>query len=301
MNREKEIYKVTLWGSLVNALLMGLKFLAGIFGNSAAMMADAVHSVSDFVTDMVVLAFVRISSKPKDKTHDYGHGKFETLATTLIGLALFIAAIGIFAGGAKRIALWANGGQLEQPNQLALWAALISIALKEIIFQYTNRKAKQLNSEAVRANAWHHRSDALSSVASAIGIGCALFFGKRWVVFDPIASIIVGAFIVKISVDLMRNGLGELMEKSLPDEVENEIMDIVRSVPGVSEPHDLCTRRIGNHYAMEMHILMAGNLSLKAAHDKATEIENRLKDRYGEETHVAVHVEPLEESTLPQD
>lgn len=295
MSREKEIYKVTLWGSLVNALLMVLKFVAGVLGNSAAMMADAVHSVSDFVTDMVVIAFVRISSKPKDKSHDYGHGKFETLATAMIGLALVIAAIGIFVSGAKQIAIWANGGQLAQPSLIALWAALISIVLKEIIYQYTNHKARQLDSEAMRANAWHHRSDALTSVAAAIGIGCAIFCGEKWVVFDPIASIIVAAFILKVAVDLMRNALGELMEKSLPDEVENEILDIVRSVPEVSEPHDLRTRRIGNHYAIELHILMDGNLSLKSTHDKATEIEKRLKERYGEETHVAVHVEPLGE------
>ena len=295
MSREKEIYKVTLWGSLVNALLMVLKFLAGVLGNSAAMMADAVHSVSDFVTDMVVIAFVRISSKPKDKSHDYGHGKFETLATAMIGLALAFAAVGILVSGAKQIALWADGGQLPQPSMIALWAALISIVLKEIIYQYTNRKAKQLDSEAMRANAWHHRSDALTSVAAAVGIGCAIFCGEKWVVFDPIASIIVAAFIIKVAFDLMRNAMGELMEKSLPDEVENEIMDIVRSVPEVSEPHDLRTRRIGNHYAIELHILMDGNLSLKSTHDKATEIEKRLKERYGEETHVAVHVEPFGE------
>ena len=295
MSREKEIYKVTLWGSLVNALLMVLKFLAGVLGNSAAMMADAVHSVSDFVTDMVVIAFVRISSKPKDKSHDYGHGKFETLATAIIGLALAFAAIGILVSGAKQIALWADGGQLPQPSLIALWAALISIVLKEIIYQYTNRKAKQLDSEAMRANAWHHRSDALTSVAAAVGIGCAIFCGEKWVVFDPIASIIVAAFIIKVAFDLMRNAMGELMEKSLPDEVENEILDIVRSVPEVSEPHDLRTRRIGNHYAIELHILMDGNLSLNATHDKATEIEKRLKERYGEETHIAVHVEPFGE------
>ena len=293
MSREKEIYKVTLWGSLVNALLMVLKFAAGILGNSAAMLADAVHSVSDFATDMVVIACVRISSKPKDKSHDYGHGKFETLGTALIGMALIVAAVGIFVSGAKRIALWVNGGKLEQPGMIALWAALISIVLKEVIYQYTNRKAKQLNSEAMSANALHHRSDALTSVAAATGIGFAIFFGEKWVVFDPIASVIVGAFIVKVSVDLLRNALGELLERSLPDEVENEIMDIVRSVPEITEPHDLRTRRIGNHYAIELHILMDGNLSLKTTHDKATEIEQRLKERYGEGTHVAVHVEPF--------
>ena len=292
MSREKEIYKVTLWGSVVNVVLMLFKFVAGIFGHSAAMMADAVHSLSDFATDLVVLAFVRISSKPKDKGHDYGHGKYETLATTLIGAALFAVAAGILVEGAKKIAFWARGGTLTQPGMLALWAALISILLKEIIFQYTHRKAKKLNSQAMEANAWHHRSDALSSIGTAIGIGGAIIGGERWAVLDPIASIVVGAFIVKVAVDLLRKGVGELMEQSLPEEVENEILEIVKSVPEVVEPHDLCTRRIGNHYAIEMHILMDGELPLKEAHDKATEIEHRLKERYGEETHISIHVEP---------
>ena len=295
MNREKEIYRVTLLGGAVNVVLMLFKFVAGFFGHSAAMTADAVHSLSDFATDLVVLAFVRISHKPKDKDHDYGHGKYETLATTLIGVALIAVALGILVEGAKKIALWAQGGTLSQPGMLALWAALISILLKEVIFQYTNRKAKKLNSQAMEANAWHHRSDALSSIGTAIGIGGAIIGGERWAVLDPIASIVVGAFIVKVAVGLLRTGVGDLMEQSLPDEVENEILDIVKSVSDVKEPHELCTRRIGNHYAIEMHILMDGNLSLKEAHDKATEIEQKLKERYGEETHVSIHVEPEED------
>ena len=295
MNREKEIYRVTLLGGAVNVVLMLFKFVAGFFGHSAAMTADAVHSLSDFATDLVVLAFVRISHKPKDKDHDYGHGKYETLATTLIGVALIAVALGILVEGAKKIALWAQGGTLSQPGMLALWAALISILLKEVIFQYTHRKAKKLNSQAMEANAWHHRSDALSSIGTAIGIGGAIIGGERWAVLDPIASIVVGAFIVKVAVGLLRTGVGDLMEQSLPDEVENEILDIVKSVSDVKEPHELCTRRIGNHYAIEMHILMDGNLSLKEAHDKATEIEQKLKERYGEETHVSIHVEPEED------
>lgn len=295
MKRENEIYKVTLLGSAVNVALMAFKFVAGIVGHSAAMMADAVHSVSDFATDMVVLAFVRISHKPKDKSHDYGHGKYETLATTLIGVALFAVAAGIFIDGAKKIAFWVQGGVLVVPGKLALWAALVSILLKELIFQYTNRKAKQLDSQAMKANAWHHRSDALSSVGTAIGIGGAILGGERWAVLDPIASIAVGALIIKVAVGLLKNGMGDLMEQSLPEEVENEMLDLVKSVPEVVEPHELCTRRIGNHYAIEMHVLMNGDLPLKEAHDKASEIERLLKERYGEETHVAIHVEPIGE------
>ena len=295
MSNEKEIQKVTLYGGVINLVLVVFKFLAGIFGHSAAMIADAVHSLSDFATDIVVLVFVHISHKPKDKSHDYGHGKFETLATTLIGVALFAVAVGIFVDGAKKIVFWANGGTLIIPGTLALWAALVSILLKEFTYQYTRRKAEKLQSQAMKANAWHHRSDALSSVGTAIGIGGAILLGERWAVLDPIASIVVGAMIVKVAIDLLRSGMGELMEQSLPESVEDEIIEIAQSVPDVSKPHELCTRRIGNHYAIEMHILMDGNLPLKEAHDKATEIERLLKERYGEETHVAIHVEPIED------
>lgn len=296
MSRNKEIYRVTLIGAAVNVVLLLFKFIAGIVGHSAAMVADAVHSLSDFFTDGIVLLFVRISGKPQDKSHDYGHGKYETLSMTLIGLALLAVAIGIIYNGAMKIAAWVSGQHLEAPGLLALWAALLSVVLKEAIYRYSIVKAHQLNSQAVEANAWHHRSDALSSIGTAIGIGGAILLGERWTVLDPIASIAVGALIVKVAVDLLKNGMDELMEKSLPEEVENEILDIVRSVSGVKEPHDLCTRRIGNHYAIEMHILMDGDIPLKDAHDKATEIERLLKERYGEETHISIHVEPEEEN-----
>ena len=292
MERNKEIYKVTLIGGAVNVVLLLFKFVAGIVGHSAAMVADAVHSLSDFVTDIIVIVFVRISGKPKDKSHDYGHGKYETLAMTIIGVALLSVAIGIIYSGAVKISAWLQGEQLEAPGLLALWAALLSIVLKEAVYRYSMIKARQLNSQAVEANAWHHRSDAFSSLGTAIGIGGAIFLGQRWTVLDPVASVIVGAFIVKVAIDLLRNGIGDLMEQSLPDAVENEILQLAASVPGVVNPHDLCTRRIGNHYAIELHILMDGNISLHEAHDKATEVEETLKSHYGAETHVAVHVEP---------
>ncbi len=292
MNREKEIYKVTLVGSAVNAILLAFKFVAGIVGHSSAMLADAAHSLSDFVTDIIVLVFVKVSSKPQDKSHDYGHGKYETLAMTIIGLALMGVAIGIIVKGAMKIAAWANGEVLEAPGMLAFWAAIVSIVLKEAVFRYSVIKGKKLNSKAVEANAWHHRSDALSSIGTAVGIGGAIFLGEQWTILDPIASVVVGAFIVKVAFDLLKNGIGDLMEQSLPDQVEEEILRLVAGIPGVTEPHELRTRRIGNHYAIELHILMDGNLSLKEAHGKATEVENLLRKQYGEETHVAVHVEP---------
>ena len=292
MERNKEIYKVTLVGGAVNVILLLFKFVAGIVGHSAAMVADAVHSLSDFVTDVIVLVFVHISGKPQDKSHEYGHGKYETLAMTLIGVALLTVAIGILYNGATKIVAWLEGEQLQAPGLLALWAALLSIVLKEAVYHYSMVKARQLQSQAVEANAWHHRSDALSSIGTAIGIGGAIFLGQRWTVLDPLASVVVGAFIVKVAVDLLRNGIGDLMEHSLPDAVEDEILQLVASLPGVVEPHDLRTRRIGNHYAIELHILMDGDISLRQAHDKASEVEDLLRDHYGEETHIAVHVEP---------
>ena len=292
MNRTKEIYRVTLAGSVVNVVLLLFKFVAGILGHSAAMVADAVHSLSDFVTDVIVLVFIRISGKPQDKSHDYGHGKYETLAMTLIGVALLVVAVGILYSGALKIHVWLNGGRLEAPGTIALWAALLSVVLKEAVYRYSMIKARQLDSPAVEANAWHHRSDALSSVGTAIGIGGAIFLGQRWTVLDPVASVIVGVFIVKVAVGLLRRGIGDLLEQSLPDAVEEEILQLVAALPGISKPHDLRTRRIGNHYAIELHILMDGNLTLHEAHDKASEVEETLKSHYGQETHVAVHVEP---------
>ena len=273
-------------------LLLLFKFVAGIVGHSAAMVADAVHSLSDFVTDIIVLVFVHISGKPKDKSHDYGHAKYETLAMTIIGAALLAVAIGIEYSGLTQIILWAQGDNLAAPGMLALWAALLSIVLKEAVYHYSMAKARQLNSQAVEANAWHHRSDALSSIGTAIGIGGAIFLGQRWTVLDPIASIIVGMFILKVSVDLLRNGVGDLMEQSLPDAIENEILQLAASVPGVAEPHDLRTRRLGNHYAIELHILMDGDITLREAHNKADEVEAILRQHYGPDTHIAVHVEP---------
>ncbi len=295
MERNKEIYKVTMVGGMVNVILLLFKFVAGIVGHSAAMVADAVHSLSDFVTDVIVIVFVHISGKPKDKSHDYGHGKYETLAMTIIGAALLAVAIGIVYGGVTKIIDWVGGEQLEAPGMLALWAALLSVVLKEGVYHYSMVKARELQSQAVEANAWHHRSDALSSVGTAIGIGGAIFLGQRWTVLDPVASVIVGLFIIKVAIFLLRDGIGDLMEQSLPDEVEAEILQLAGSVEGVCEPHDLCTRRIGNHYAIELHILMDGHITLCEAHDKASEVEDLLRQHYGNETHISVHVEPKED------
>ncbi|MBO4740061.1 MAG: cation transporter [Bacteroidales bacterium] len=292
MKREEEIYKITLVGSVGNVALLAFKFVAGVVGHSAAMMADAVHSLSDFVTDIIVIAFVRVSAKPQDEGHDYGHGKYETLACLFVGLALIAAATGIIVSGAVKFASWLGGEQLPAPGRLALWAALISIVVKELLYWYTVRAGKRLDSQALVANAWHHRSDSLSSVGSAIGIGGAILLGDRWTVLDPLASIIVGAMLVKVAVELLRGSMSELAECSLPEDTVGEIEEILNSSPDVCEPHNLRTRKIGNRIAIEAHIRMDGGVTLDEAHDRATDIEHRLKERFGQDTHVTLHMEP---------
>ena len=244
--RQREIYKVTLAGSVVNIVLTLCKFAAGILGRSAAMVADAVHSLSDLATDVIVLVFVRISGKPEDKGHDYGHGKYETFATLLIGVALLVVGIGILWSGGERIYAFFRGETLDQPGWIALAAALVSIVSKEVLFQYTRRIGRKYDSPSVIANAWHHRSDAFSSIGTAAGIGGAILLGEDWRVLDPLAAVIVSFFIIHVAVKQLGPCLDELLERSLPDDVEQRITDLVLSVDGVSQPHHLRTRRVGN-------------------------------------------------------
>ena len=291
--REAGIYRVTLVGSVVNLLLLVFKFVAGILGHSAAMLADAVHSLSDFVTDIIVIVFVRISSKPEEEGHDYGHGKYETLATAIIGLILLFVGFGILWNGATSIWDFWQGGELKEPGMLALWAALASILFKELLYQYTVLKGRRLNSQAVVANAWHHRSDALSSIGSAVGIGGAILLGEQWLILDPLAAVVVSLFIMKVAIQLLVPSMNELLEKSLPAEVEEKIKQEILAFPGVTSPHHLRTRRIGSSYAIEVHIRMDGQITLEEAHHTATAIENRLKSEFGSRTYINIHVEPV--------
>jgi len=291
--RERSIYKVTLIGSVINVLLVVFKFFAGIVGNSAAMIADAVHSLSDLITDVVIIVFVRISSKPKDKDHDYGHGKFETFATLVIGMILLFVGLGIAWNGTMEIVSVIKGETLKKPGVIAFYGAIITIVSKEVLYRYTVIRGRKLKSDATVANAWHHRSDALSSIGTAAGIGGAILLGEKWTVLDPLAALIVSFFIAKVAVKLMKPSMDELMERSLPDEVENEIIAMVNTFEGVSDLHNLHTRKIGNNYAIEFHIRMNGNTSLTDTHHKITEIEHHLKNHYGKGTHVVIHTEPM--------
>lgn len=293
--RKRKIYRVTFVGFVVNLVLSLLKLAAGLVGRSGAMVADAVHSFSDLATDVVVIAFARISAKPRDLGHDYGHGKYETLATIIISIALGVVGTGILLNSIEGIRTVVEGGTLPRPGAIALVAAVISIVVKEILYRYTVRVGHQVQSPSVIANAWHHRSDALSSLGTLAGIGCAYFLGDKWRIADPVAALVVAIFIFKIAFDLIRTGLGELLEQSLPADVEEEILHIVTANPEIREPHNLRTRRIGASIAIEVHVRMDGQMTVEHSHDLTVEIERRLRERFGEGTMIAIHVEPVKE------
>jgi cation diffusion facilitator family transporter len=284
---------VTWVGFFTNLALVVVKLFAGIVGHSAAMVADALHSLSDFATDIVVLLTFRIIRKPIDKDHDYGHGKFETLATTIIGIALLGVGAGIFWSGAVEI--WndySKGTHPESPGWIALAAAVLSILTKESLYRYTAKVGRQIDSQAVRANAWHHRSDALSSVAALIGIGGAIVLGDRWHVLDPIAAVAVSLFIVKVAVTISAGGIRDLMETSLDEKDKATIIDAALGVEGVSGPHNLRTRRIGNRVAVDLHIRVNKDLTVQDSHTIASQVESKIRSLFGQETFISVHVEP---------
>lgn len=290
--REQRIYGVTIAGSVVNCLLLAFKFVAGIIGHSSAMIADAVHSLSDFITDIIVIIFVKVSSLPEDEDHDYGHGKYETLATMFIGLILVGVGVMIGWNGIRDIIAAIHGEILPQPGIVALIAALVSITLKEVIFRITKKVSKEVDSSALEANAWHHRSDALSSVGTAAGIGGAILFGAKWTVLDPIAASIVSVFIIASAVKILLDASGELLDRSLPADVEKKIEETVYQDLEVCDIHHLRTRKIGNRVAIDMHLRLPGEMSLSEAHDHATEIESLLRKEFGEATHIMLHLEP---------
>ena len=277
----------------VNMVLLAFKLVAGIVGRSSAMVADAVHSASDFATDIVVLAFVKLSSKPKDAGHKYGHGKYETVASIVIALALGAVGVGICINGAEKIASVVRGEQIARPEFVALVAAVVSIATKEWLYRYTVKVGQKTESSAVVANAWHHRSDALSSIGTLIGIGCAYTLGGKWVIADPIAAIVVAAMILKVAIDLLRKGFDELVDGSLPAELEEEIVRIITEDAAISQPHNLRTRRIGSNIAIEVHIRVDGDMSVRESHALTESIERRLREKFGEGTFVSIHVEPI--------
>ena len=295
-NREKRIMKVTLAGLVVNVILSAGKIAAGVFGRSAAMVADGVHSLSDLLSDIVVLVFVRVSSRGRDKDHEFGHGKFETLATLIVSLILIVVAAQMMVSGLKSIMEVLHGGVIPRPGYVALVAAVVSILSKEILYRYTVHVGKSVDSPAVMANAWHHRSDAFSSIGSLTGIAGAIFLGDRWVILDPLVCCCISIAILVVAVKMAGPSLKELMDASLPEDVEKEIVALAMSVDGVRNVHELKTRRNGISIIIEAHMVVDPNITVEKAHDIVTAVEDVLRRRYGDGTQISIHNETLEQA-----
>ena len=291
-DRLKDIRSITIWGAVVNIALTVAKIVAGVVGRSAAMIADGIHSLSDLLSDIVVLVFTHISSKGKDRDHSFGHGKFETLATLIVSIILVVVGAKLMSGGIKSIISVVNGEVIPKPGYIALAAAVISIAAKEILYQATVKVGKEVNSPVVMANAWHHRSDALSSIGALLGIGGAIILGDKWTVLDPIASCCISIAIIVIAVKMALPSLSELLETSLPEDIEAEIVRTASEISGVRDIHELKTRRNGISFIIDAHITVDPSISIVEAHDIATNVEEALQLKYGNETQISIHMEP---------
>ncbi len=296
MDRTAKVTFVTLVGSVVNIILTVFKIFAGVLGRSTAMIADGIHSLSDLLSDIVVIVFVKISAKGRDKDHDYGHGKFETFATLIISLMLIVVAVNLMSGGINKIRQILDGGEVSSPGMIALWAAVASIVLKEILYRYTIIQGKALNSPMMIANAWHHRSDAISSVGSLLGIAGAIFLGDKFVILDPITGCVISIFILVMAVKMSVPAIKELLDVSLPDDVEEKIEATAKSVKGVVDLHELKTRREGPGIIMEGHLVLDSEISLKEAHDISKKVEESLRKEFGTETQISLHLEPEDDA-----
>ncbi|MBP7462255.1 MAG: cation transporter [Candidatus Delongbacteria bacterium] len=290
--RIRQANRVTWIGLFFNLILSLLKLVAGIMSSSSAMVADAIHSISDLASDLVILCSFRVVKKPIDESHDYGHGKYETIATLILSLMLLLVGGWILYSGIIKIIVSIRGTHLEAPGMLAFWAAVVSIICKEALYRYTLAIGKRIKSQALIANAWHHRSDAFSSIGTALGIGGAIFLGHHWTVLDPIAAIIVSAFIIKIGFSILYDSMHDLSDGSLNEETERQIYQLASRVDGVLNPHQLRTRRIGNSIAMDIHINVNSALNITQAHHIATRLEESIRAEYGRDTFISVHIEP---------
>lgn len=284
--------RITFVGAVANCILTIAKIAAGIVGHSTAMVADGVHSCSDLISDLIVMIFVRLSAKDSDDEHNYGHGKFETLATLIVSLLLLIVGIRLLISGINSIYKYLNNEELSQPSMIALWMAILSIIVKEILYHVTVRVGRKVESRAVIANAWHHRTDAISSVGSLAGIGGAIFLGKHWAVLDPLACCIISIFIFFIAIKMTMTAINELMEVSLPDTDEKEITTLIESVDGIRNVHNLKTRRNGRSVIIDVHIVVNPQMTVWEAHEKTVKAESLLKTRFGETSHIFIHIEP---------
>lgn len=290
--RARRIQNVTIWGAVCNLVLSLLKMAAGIWGRSAAMTADALHSLSDLISDFIVLIFNRISAKGSDSGHDFGHGKFETLATLAVSILLGWVGVEMMLSSVQGVRDVLNGVQTAKPGIIALVTAAVSIIVKELLYQWTYRVGKKVDSPMMIANAWHHRSDALSSIGALAGIGLSIFLGGKWMVMDPLVGCVISIVIVFVAVKMALPSLSQLTDASLPDSVEREICDIITAVPGVIDVHELKTRESGRNFIVSVHIVVSPDMTVAHAHDITVAVEKNLRTVFGAEMQIAIHVEP---------
>lgn len=305
LRRAQKASRIGTQGLLINLFLTLFKYLAGYVGRSAAMIADATHSLSDLLTDVVVVFGFRLVQKPEDEGHDFGHGRIETVLALLCGVFLALVGVGILGTAAMRLLEIYRGVRPNAPGSIALFAAVLSVVSKEWLYRYTLLWGRRLESGVLVAKAWDHRSDALSSVGTLVGIGGAFFLGETWRLLDPLAALVVSVFVVRASLPILRESLHELTDGSLDNELETRIINVIRNTPLVTDCHALRTRRLGSYVALEAHVLVGRHLSVVEAHDVTEEIEARLHRMLGEASLVSLHVEPCpepaeEESRAPE-
>jgi len=282
--------KITWFGIGINAALITAKLAGGVLGGSRALLADAVHSISDFLSDILVLIGLEFFRKPEDELHPYGHGKIETLATIGVGILLLAAAFRI--GYSASMAIYR--GSVPRPHVYTIYIAAASIILKEFLYQITVREGRKIKSEAMIANAWHHRSDALTSVITLGGITLSVYFPKLRF-FDSYAALLVSFFIVKISVDILKSAVKKIIDTSPSREFIDEACRIIRSVDGVVDCHNLTARYYADLIRMEVHVEVKPSLSVLESHTIANEVAERIKERFGNVANVLVHIDPYDD------
>lgn len=286
------IRHVTMVGFWINAFLVVIKLFFGYWGHSDALVADGYHSLSDFLTDFMVLFFVGIAYKKADKDHPYGHGKFETIASVLIAFVLLIVALGIGYEAVVKIIDTFNGEILPRPDVWTIVVAAVSILAKEFCYRYTIGVGKRIESSALIANAWHHRSDAISSIATLIGVSLSFALGEHWRILDPIASVLISVFILMSAIKIAIPSINELLEISIPEQKVKEIHSIIKDVNGVRRVHNLRCRYNGHSLIIDVNIHVDPEISVRTAHAIATDVEDSLHEKLGSQLIIYVHVEP---------
>lgn len=297
---KKEITKVGIVTITLNFILTVAKVLAGIFAKSTSLISDGIHSASDVLSTIVVIIGAKMAKKKADKEHPFGHERMESVALVILAILLFLTAIMLGYGGVNSIISFSKGEYGYESGYLAYIAlgfAITSILVKGWMYFYTKKKAKILKSETLRADAIHHLTDSISSIASGVGI-LGLILGGNIVILDPIMTLVISLFIFKVSYDILKDGINELIDKAAPDEFINELKNDIEEYPGVLEINSLKTRMFGNKVYIELEIAVLDSLSVKEGHDIAKGLHDMLEEKYDNIKHCMVHIDPY---SIPKD